>query len=257
MIDMRIKAGGTPCGCVNCGYQMRSVAAEIGAGGNMANCVDWVNSYDWTANPLAIEWGQLVTAYFPDETYTSYTGTPAVNAATSGLGYPQNEAWTVQWNEGFTACVVTESAVGGSIVAKSQFYLPLPTAYYVIAYGPDISNSETPDCGESANWFAQGCIYPQQADDQYPMIVDLPVPDPSLDDTILVQFYWLGPIAPGAPLPPHGIFGSGNMSILPNLTSITPANAGFTGKGPSWNPNQVCAGPTVDPFNGEAEWDPP
>ncbi len=247
MIDMTIAAS-SACGCANCGYMMRCVGAELGPGGDPTNIINWTNAYDITTVP----WGNRLTGYFSDPGHTSPDNL-ATNGCTSGIGYPENFTQCVGWNPDYTACVCCQPC-SVPTVYKSQFYLPLPTAYYVIAYGTSINISPEPNCGQSVNWFARGCIYPQQSDDQYPMIVDLPIPDPTMDDTIQVQQYWLGIIQPGASLPPYGIFGSGNMSILPDLASLTPTNGVFAGFGSSWNPSQTCDAPPDDPFTGAAEW---
>jgi hypothetical protein len=248
MIDMRIM----DCGCMPCAYAIRSIGAELDPGGDFTNMVNWVNAYDITTVP----WGTTRTGYFISPSATTPDGTPADIPSEGGAGYPTNLTQCVTFNEDYTACVGNQPCPL-PIVYRSQFYIPFPTAYYVLAYGTSISASGYADCGAGGTWISAGCIYPQQAADQYPMIVDLPIPDStywdSEDPTIQVQYYWLGIIDPGATLPGAGVFAV-NMTPIPNLTSLTPDNAGVTGFGSGWNPNQVCYGNVNDPFNDS---DPP
>jgi hypothetical protein len=130
-------------------------------------------------------------------------------------------------------------------------------AYYVIAYGTSISAAPLGErsCGEGGYWFSMGCIYPIQDASKYPLIVDLPIPDNTLDETILVQNYYLGIIQPGATIPGGGVL-STEITFLPNLSSLTPSNAGVAGFGASWagSISTPCYGPIDDPFTGS---DPP
>jgi len=236
-------------GCTTCAYQIRSVGGELEPGGDPTNIVNWTNAYDITT----VAWGQCLTGYFTDPSHTTPDST-GTNPCTGGVGYPENLTSCVGWNEGFTACTYP-NACAIPTVYRSQFLIVVPTAYYVIAYGNDISNNppEYRNCGEGGDWFASGCIYPLLADTSYPLIVDLPIPDNTLDTTIAVQYYWLGIIQPGASIPGGGVFTT-NMTILPNLSSLTPSNAGCAGFGPNWASSIAtpCDGPVNDPFTDDS-----
>ena len=140
------------------------------------------------------------------------------------------------------------------LVQRTQCLIPVPTAYYVVAYSTSISAAplEFRSCGEGGDWFSMGCIYPQQSSSDYPLTVDLPIPDNTLDPTILVQNYYLGIIQPGATIPGSGVL-SAEITILPNLSSLTPSNAGVAGFGPSWagSISTPCDATPDDPFDGD------
>jgi hypothetical protein len=239
------------CGCVPCGFQLRSVGAELEPGGDFTNMVAWVNLPFPDID--TIPWGQCLTGGFTDPSHTVPDGT-AYNLCDGGVGYPTNLTQCVGFNEDGTACVGGQPCAVPTVY-RTQFYLPFPTAYYVLAYGSSITASEYADCGGGGYWLSRGCIYPQQDDDQYPMIVELNIPESSLDDTIQVQFYFLGPITPGATIPPEGIFVE-NMTPLPNLTSLTVENANVSGLGANWASSiaNPCYASPGDPFDDS---DPP
>jgi len=248
MIDMTIKPAS--CACVPCAYQIRSVAAFLESGTDFTNIINWVNAYDITTIP----WGTYLQGTFTTSSATTPDAGTATVPCTGGTGYPINLTSCVGWNEDFTACV-TGAACPTTLVARSQFFLPVPTAYYVIAYGTSISlvPEEYLNCGEGGTWLAQGCISPQQADSDYPLIVDLPIPDNSLDDTIQVQYYWLGIIKPGTGYGGEGGIFEDNMQVIQDL-NFTAEQAAVAGFGAAWNPSQVCDATPDDPFTGS---DPP
>jgi hypothetical protein len=103
-------------------------------------------------------------------------------------------------------------------------------------------------CGSPAFWVAQGCIYPQQPDDNYPMIVDLPIPDDSLDTSVLAQNYYIGIIQPGAG---YSSMNGPSFAVQQDLAGMTASNSHMNGFGPNWNPSAVCYASPEDPFTDE------
>jgi hypothetical protein len=146
------------------------------------------------------------------------------------------------------------------LVQRTQYFIPIPVGYYVIAYGTSISAAPLDErsCGEGGDWFSMGCITAALSLDAYPLLVDLPIPDNTLDDTILVQNYYFGTIQAGATIPGGGVL-STPWTILPDLSSLNPSNAGVAGFGASWAGSiaSYCGGVNTDgdilgdPFTGD------
>jgi hypothetical protein len=237
-------------GCVPCAILQRSIGAQITGGGSTANMVAWVNAYDITTVP----WGDYHQGNFTDPSQTT-PPTTSDFSCTSGACAPQNGLLCVGAPDEDGNCTIVDCPTPS--VQRAQYLLPVPIAYFVIAYGTSISAAplDEQSCGEGGYWFSEGCIYPIQSASDYPLTIDLPIPDNTLDATILVQTYYLGIILPGATIPAGGVLSSA-ISILPNLSSLTPSNAGVSGFGASWAGSiaTACDGPIDDPFTGS---DPP
>jgi hypothetical protein len=238
------------CPCISCAYQIRSIGAQLEGGGDATNIVNWVNDYDITT----VAWGDYHQGNFTDPSQTS-PPTTSDTSCTSGACSPQNGLLCVGPADEDGNCTIV--ACDTPLVQRSQYLIPFAIAYYVIAYGTSISAAPVEDrsCGEGGDWFSMGCIFGMESASDYPLTVDLPIPDNTLDDTILVQNYYLGIISPGASIPASGVL-SEEISILPNLTSLTPSNAGVAGFGSNWSASlsTACYGPMDDPFTGS---DPP
>jgi hypothetical protein len=206
----------------------------------------WIKAYDINNVP----WGAIQTGYFlaPSETSpSSQSGGPIAGALTgsqNALNYLNNEQGP--------PCTISGAA--DPVAYFAQALLPFPTAYYIIAWGGPMDANLSAACGQPVFWVAQGCIYPQQSDDQYPMIVDLPIPDDSLDASILVQNYYIGIITPGAG---YSSMNGPLFAVQQDLAGMTPTTSNMNGFGPNWNPNAICsntASPSLaDPFTGEEE----
>ncbi len=155
-------------------------------------------------------------------------------------------------NEQSPPCSISGAA--DPVCYRAQALLPFPTAYYIIAWGGPMDASLSAECGQPVFWVAQGCIYSQQSGDQYPMIVDLPIPDDNLDGSILVQNYYMGIITPGAG---YNSMNGPLFAQQQDLAGMTPVTANMNGFGPNWNPSVICystAAPSLaDPFTGEEE----
>jgi len=237
-------------GCITCAYQIRSIGGQLVGGGDTSNMVAWVNAFDITTVP----WGIYRQGNFTDPSQTSPPGTSDGNCS-AGVCSPQNGLLCVGPADEDGNCTIVACAT--PLVQRSQYFIPFPIAYYVIAYGTSISAAPLDEraCGEGGDWFSMGCIYPIQDATDYPLLVDLPIPDNTLDATILVQGYYLGIIVPGSTIPGGGVL-SQEISYLPNLSSLTPSNAGVAGFGASWagSISASCYGPIDDPFTGS---DPP
>jgi hypothetical protein len=237
-------------GCIACAYQIRSIGAQLVGGGGTTNMVAWVNSYDITT----VAWGDYHQGNFTDPSQTTPPTTSDANCV-SGACSPQNGLLCVGPADEDGNCTIVNCAT--PLVQRTQYLIPIPIAYYVIAYGTSISAAPLDErsCGEGGDWFSMGCIYPIQAASNYPLTVDLPIPDNTLDETILVQNYYLGIIVPGVAIPGSGVLAA-EITFLPNLSSLTPSNAGVAGFGASWAASigSPCYGPIDDPFTGS---DPP
>ena len=235
-------------GCVTCAYQIRSVGGQLNGGGDPTNMVAWVNAYDITT----VAWGDYHQGNFTDPSQTS-PPTTSDAACSTGACNPQNGLLCVGGPDGEGHCTIV--ACTTPLVQRSQYLIPIAVPYYVIASGQSI-NQEGGACnGAGGSWFSMGCIFPAGSPGNYPLLVDLPIPDNTLDAAVLVQSYYLGIIVPGATIPGGGVF-SQEITILPNLSSLTPSNAGVPGFGPSWagSISASCDGPIDDPFTGS---DPP
>jgi len=245
-----VSIGAFGYGCVACAIQIRSIGAQLNGGGDAAHIVNWVNSYDITT----VGWGDYHQGNFSNPSETTPDSTSDADCS-SGACSPQNYLVCVSSSDGGVTC--DTAPCGTPMVNRTQYLIPVPLSYYVIAYGTSVSAAppEYRSCGEGGDWFAIGCIFPAGSPGSYPLTVDLPIPDNTLDATILVQNYYLGIISPGATIPGGGVL-SEEITILPNLSSLTPSNAGVAGFGASWagSISTACQGPIDDPFTGS---DPP
>lgn len=238
------------CGCQPCAYKLRSVAGILPGGGDPTNMIAWVNGY----NLSGLAWGALYCGSFSDPSHTTPDSIVTYEQPTgSGVGQPFNATIVGVFNEGDGDPYCTTGDYAQPTVSRTQFYLPFPTAYYVLAFGPD--NIPDNSCANSGgNYLAAGCIYPQQADSNYPMIVELPIPDTTLDTgdggTVIVYGYYLGIIQSGKV---YGDFNIGvNFTFLPdlNFTLAEIEGGGISGLGSNWSAsiaNPCYAGPD-DPF---------
>jgi hypothetical protein len=235
--------------CTPCGLYLRAVGGVLVGGGDVTNMLAWIAAY----NIDTVPWGSLWTGNFlsPSENPTPPT-CPSGGCSGGGIGGAltgsQNQLRALDSIYG-PPCTVYPSGV--PVAYRAQALLPFPTAYYIIAWGIPMDASLSLTCGSPAFWVAQGCIYPKQPDDQYPMVVDLDIPDDTLDASILVQNYYIGLITPGA--------GWSNMNgpqfaVQQDLAGMTAVNIGMNGFGPNWNPSAVCHASvepsTSDPFIG-------
>jgi hypothetical protein len=207
--------------------------------------VNWVNAYDITT----VAWGDYIQGDFNDPSQTTPVGGYSYYSCSSGLCSPSNELLCVINTLGSGPCDTAQCFTPQ--VQRSQYLIPVPTAYFVVAYGTNMQGTAAggPGCGSGGEWLSAGCVYPLQSAGNYPLLVDLPIPDNTMDTAILVQGYYLGIVVPGAPDPPYGILGS-EISFVPDLTSLTPSTAGVAGFGPSWSPTTCDASPD-DPFDGD------
>jgi len=239
-------------GCASCALQLRAVGAELIGGGDVTNMLEWIAAY-----PIQdVPWGAIQTGFF-----LSPTEKPAAPTCPSGgcsggpiagaLTGSQNELRYLN-NEQVPPCTISPSP--DPIAYFAQALLPFPTAYYVIAWGGPMDASLSAECGQPVFWVAQGCTYPQQPDDQYPMVVDLPIPDDSLDSSILVQNYYIGLIVPGSG---YNSINGPLFAQQQDLAGMTASTSNMNGFGPNWNPSAICgnsAAPSLDdPFTGEEE----
>ena len=239
-------------GCAACQLQLRAVGAELVGGGDVTYMLSWIAGY-----PIQdVPWGSLWTGYFlsPAEDPTPPTapsggasGGPIAGALTgsqNALSYLNNEQGP--------PCTISPAA--DPVAYRAQALLLFPTAYYIIAWGGPMDASLSAECGQPVFWVAQGCIYPQQPDDSYPMIVDLPIPDDTLDTSILVQNYYIGIITPGSG---YNSINGPLFAQQQDLAGMTAATSNMNGFGPNWNPSATCyntASPGLaDPFTGEEE----
>jgi len=226
--------------CLPCGYYLRAVGGVLVGAGDTTNMLAWINGYDITA----VAWGALQTGNFTSPSQTS-PPTQSGGGIVGVLTGSQNELNALNAGQS-PPCTI--SASGTPVAYRAQALLPFPTAYYIIAWGGPMDSSLSETCGSPAFWVAQGCIYPQQADDQYPMIVDLPIPDDTIDDAVLVQNYYIGIIQPGAG---YSNMNGPQFAIQQDLTGMTAANSHMNGFSPNWNPNALCDASPEDPFTGE------
>jgi hypothetical protein len=256
---------GSGSGCV-CGLStpmLRAIGAEFL--GSVSEASDYNNMVEWVYNFVSsgaidlIPWGSVQTGLFYEKTQTSPTSTQ--NGPISGvLTGSQNELWIASstapnYTLSNPPCYALPAAADDGapgVVYFAQAYLPTPTAYYIIAWGGPTDASLSAECGQPVFWVSSGCIFPQQADDQYPMIVDLPIPDYSLDTSILVQNYYIGIITPGAG---YSSMNGPSFAVQQDLTGVTAASLNMNGLGPNWassiaNPCYAATSPSLnDPFN--------
>jgi hypothetical protein len=232
--------------CTPCGLYLRAIGAELVGGGDTTNMLAWIAAYDINNVP----WGAIQTGYFlaPSETLpSSQSGGPIAGALTGS----QNQINYLN-NEQSPPCTITQDSDPSAYFA--QALLPFPTAYYIIAWGGPMDASLSAECGQPVFWIAQGCIYAQQSADNYPMIVDLPIPDDTLDNSIQVQNYYIGLIQPGAG---YSSINGPSFAVQQDLAGMTAISANMNGFGPNWNPSATCyntASPSLaDPFTGEEE----
>lgn len=231
------------CGCVPCGNLIRSVGARLTPGGDTTNMLAWVNAFDLASIP----WNTGVGYDFSTAALTS----PDTGPYSYGPYYATNGLYTVGYNEDYTGCVVIDSSEG--YVTRCQCYLPFPTAYWVIAYGPPVTvDGFTGPCGSGGYYLSRGCIFAEEEPADYPLTIDLPIPDTTLDDTILIYGYNLGIITPGAGFPESGPL-AGFFPILPSLSGLNGDNINASGFGPDWASSIAapCNGPIDDPFTGD------
>lgn len=231
------------------------------------NMIAWIEAFDITSIPWGAEWD----TYFFDASHTtpdSQNGGPMVyTGSVNSLWIPSST--TPNYTAGAPPCYILPiAAFDGSpgLVVKAQAILQKPTKYCIIAWGSPTDASLSATCGDPDLWVAQGCIYPQQADSAYPMIVDLPIPYYLLDASVSVVNYYIGFITPGAGYnsmngptlaveqdlnwgPPGSEFTSG--VTCPGLNGCA---TDMNGIGPNWNQNAICYSTTypstVDPFTG-------
>jgi hypothetical protein len=221
--------------------QLRGVGAVLVGGGDINNMVKWIQDY-----PIyEVAWGALFTGNFTDPSQTTppTTSSGPIGGALTGS---QNELNYLD-NEQGPPCTIYPSP--DPVAYRVQALLPLPTAYYIIAWGGPMDASLSAECGQPVFWVAKGCIVPQQADDRYPMIVDLPIPNDTLDDAIQVQNYYIGIITPGAG---YSSMNGPALAVQQDLTGCTAASLNMNGLGPNWNPSAIGSLSTypswVDPF---------
>jgi hypothetical protein len=249
-------------GCAGCALQLRAAGAILVGGGNTTNMLAWVAAYDITTVP----WGALNTGNFTSPSQTT-PPTQSGGSIAGALSGSQNQLHALNTSQPSSPGPCTIGDDGDPVVYRAQALLPFPTAYYIMAWGVPMDSALSATCGAPAFFAAQGCIYPQQPDINYPMIVDLPIPDDTLDSSILVQNYNLGLITPGAG------YSNGNGSLFAveqdlnwgaaghvcGFGDTTPVCSpiGMNGLGPNWNNTAICfntATPSaVDPFTGIVE----
>jgi hypothetical protein len=229
----------TPGGCIACGYYLRGVGGVLVGGGNPANMVDWINAYDMDT----LAWNSLQTGNFtaPSQTTPPTQSSGGISGAITGS---QNQLRTLTSTQA-PPCTITDD--NPPVAYRAQALLPFPTAYYIIAWGLPMDAALSASCGDPAFWVAQGCIYPQQADDKYPMIVELQIPDDTIDSSILVQNYYLGIIQPGSG---YNSMNGPLFAMQQDLAGATAASLNMNGLGPNWNPSAVCDASPDDPFTG-------
>src|SRR5580658_6917447 len=181
----------------------------------------WIAAYDINKVP----WGAIQTGYFlaPSETSpSSQSGGPIAGALTgsqNALSYLNNE-------EG-PPC--TTSPAADPVAYFAQALLPFPTSYYIIAWGGPMDASLSAQCGQPVFWVAKGGIYTPTAGDEFPLIVDLPIPDDTLDGSVLVQNYYLGIITPGVG---YTSMNGPLFALQQDLAGMTPATSNMNGFGP-------------------------
>jgi len=244
-----------PGGCGDCSAgpnvpTLRGIGAVLVGGGDTTNMLDWIANY--VANDINnIPWGALVTGNFtaPSQTSPPTQSNGPIGGALTGS---QNELHYLN-NEQGPPCTIYPAS--DPVAYFVQAYLPTPTAYYIIAWGGPMDASLSAECGQPVFWVARGCIFAQQANSaEYPMIVDLPIPDDTLDTSIQVQNYYIGIITPGAG---YSSINGPSLAVQQDLTGVTAASLNMNGLGPNWsssiaNPCYSTIAPsTADPFTGE------
>jgi hypothetical protein len=241
-----------------------------------------VNAYDITTIP----WGSIAVITYEPGGSTSVAVSPI--SAPAPWFPAQNYQYQAAPLRSSSLCsqILTWTTYGpgnnvfpnGASFSRCQIYLPFPTAYYVIAYGGMLTatGQQNPSCtfGLSCgyNSVSQACIYAEQSSSDYPLIVDLAVPDQSLDSSVCVNNYYFGLITPGSPAgsgfcneggeagPPGGFWYNSGCNEVEGFQNTTPdiselAAAAYNGCGccgPMYSASQICSAPPADPFG--APW---
>ena len=274
-------SSGSGCGC-NCELwpALRFVAAQLnadsypGGASDFDNALGWIAGYDITTIP----WGGYINGLFSN---AGQTEPPSTQTGPSLDAYYGSQNFINALNaEQAPPCTVAFAPIYGDFpsAARGQAYIPFPTAYYIMAWGTPTDAALSLSCGSPDFWIAQACKFAQQPDDQYPMIVDLPIPDDTLDGSVFVQNYFIGIITPGIGYgsvngPSFNDFNADNLwapgnagpTILQDLDWGTPGSStggqlaalNMNGLGPNFNSAATCANTVspskVDPFTGEEE----
>jgi hypothetical protein len=246
---------GSGSGCA-CGETplLRVAGAILIGGGDITNMIAWIEAFDITTVP----WGNYNTGNFtsPSQTTPPTQSSGLIAGAFTGS---VNQLKGLDVRQSPPGCTIAASGTPNAY--RAQAYLPTPTAYYIVAWGDPMDASLSETCGNPAFWVAQGCNFEQEEEAVYPMIVDLPIPDDTLDASILVQNYYLGIITPGAGYNNMNgpLFAEQQDLIGMGAPGYTLNSVGMNGFGPNWNPAAVCANTIspsdVDPFTGV--YDPP
>jgi hypothetical protein len=273
------------CECHAPVYTVRIVAATQDAGATYttdpsAGMISAVNAFDITT----LAWGTQNTITYEPGGSTTNSITSASwlwpqNYQYIAYGYPCSKVtyWSVLPSSSTFQPSSPVTTGAGSFV-RCQVYIPEPTAYFVIAYGAYSTcvGEQNPDCisycitnpfncGRGLDT-SQACIYPQQSDDAYPLIVDLGIPDQSLDSEVVVNNYGFGLINSSSSYPTSWCTGSGGQGYVDNgcsgisgffqtmpgiaYVSAYPGSCGCAGA--MYNTGQVCMSPSGDPFG--APW---
>jgi len=227
--------------------QLRGVyfTSSMNVAGDQTHMLNWLESYDIDSVP----WGSW--AYGQFSSYTEIEPDTVVVA-----GSPPPNVWgTFNFLQGCSGsgppCAIANTSSPGASIA--QAYLPTPTPYYIVAVG----DAGPCDSG-AADVLAHGCIYPQQSSGDYPMIVNIPVPDNNLDNLavtvngVFVYGYQIGLINSSASYA-NNMLGLAWVSE-PDLDG-TAADYGVNEFGPNWAtsiliPCYGTIGNDHDPFTG-------
>jgi len=256
-------SGSGDCACSKPELALRAVGGEflgaVSEASDYNNMVEWIYDYVQSGAINGLPWGTLKTGLFYTKTQTNPTSIQS-GPISGVLTGSQNELWiasstTPNFTFSSPPCYALPAAADDAapgVAYFAQAYLPTPTAYYIIAWGGPTAASLSAECGQPVFWVSSGCIFPQQPDDQYPMIVDLPIPDYALDTSILVQNYYIGIITPGAG---YSSMNGPSFAVQQDLTGVTAASLNMNGLGPNWagsiaNPCYATTYPSLnDPFN--------
>jgi len=212
-----------------CSVSMRWIYVSVDDGANGAGADAWIKAYTFSNQP----WGTEVHAEFHDGNNTEpyYVSDPSdidfsefVVAELAGAipGIMNNGYYFYGGNPYFDGYMF-----------RSQFYLPAPMGYYIIASGENPALNPLA-CAD------YGCTYPQQPAGEYPMIVDPGLPDwtPTVDGYYTSEYQF-------------SLVGTGPLSaqfLFPQFPNLSAAAVYFCmNLGPSFNPNSVCSGPTNSP----------
>jgi hypothetical protein len=232
---------GAGCSCASIGLSLRLIGFEstMNVAGDQTNMLNWAANY----NIDSVAWGEQWTGYF-----TSYDQT---EPPTQSGGPATGQGGSYNYLDGCSGtgppCTVAHTSTPSAF--RAQAYLPTPTAYYIVGIG----NGPPCDSGPSY-WLGVGCIFPQLADSNYPMIVDLPTPDDLVDDYIFVQQYYIGIITPGAG---YSYINTGVPFAVQQDLNFTAAQVNMLGLGTNWaasiaNPCYATPQPSIaDPFTGD------